>query len=151
MAEARIGPRGDVYRAWENDVTKAQVILDDSGNPAFAGISWREYERLTTAGADARLSDEELYERGRRTGSARTLAAIAEASSIDLDALIRDRAGTACPLLTCLKSPEIGGHHRVLQNPTPVVAPSDQIFALQHFPGSVPRGRGQAQREQELE
>ena len=123
-------------------MTKAQIILDDSGNPAFAVIPWREYERLAAAGAELRLSDEELYdrtrvedeesfpievadrllagenairvyrnhrgmtqkqlaedaginavylsqiERGTRTGSARTLAAIAEALSIDVDALI---------------------------------------------------------------
>lgn len=123
-------------------MTKAQVIRDDGGNPAFAVIPWREYERLAAAGAEARLSDEELYdrarvedeesypidvadrllagenavrvyrdhrrmtqkhlaeaaginavylsqiERGRRTGSARTLAAIAEALGIDVDALI---------------------------------------------------------------
>ena len=125
-------------------MTKAQVILDDSGNPAFAVIPWREYERLAATGTDERLSDEELYdrarvedeesfpidvadrllvgenavrvyrdhrgmtqkqlaeaaginavylsqiERGRRTGSARTLAAIATALSIEVDVLIRD-------------------------------------------------------------
>ena len=125
-------------------MTKAQVILDDSGNPAFAVIPWREYERLAATGTDARLSDEALYdrarvedeesfpidvadrllvgenavrvyrdhrgmtqkqlaeaaginavylsqiERGRRTGSVRTLAAIATALSIEVDVLIRD-------------------------------------------------------------
>ena len=44
-------------------MTKAQVILDDSGNPAFAVIPWREYERMAATGTDERLSDEELYDR----------------------------------------------------------------------------------------
>ncbi len=121
---------------------KPQIILDDGGRPAFAVIPWREYERLATVGAEAGLSDEEMYdrakaeggesfpievadrllagenavkvyrelrgatrkrlaeaaginavylsqiERGRRTGSARTLAAIAKALRVDVDALI---------------------------------------------------------------
>ncbi len=120
---------------------KPQVILDDSGRPAFAVIPWREYERLA-AGDEAGLSDEALYdragsegeetfpidvadrllagenavrvyrdhrgmtqkqlagaaginpiylsqiERGRRTGSTRTLAAIAGVLGVDLDDLI---------------------------------------------------------------
>ena len=45
--------------------SKAQVILDDGGNPVFAVIPWREYERLAAAGTDARLSDEERYDRAR--------------------------------------------------------------------------------------
>ena len=44
-------------------MTKPQVILDEGGNPAFAVIPWREYERLATASAEASLSDEELYDR----------------------------------------------------------------------------------------
>ena len=120
---------------------KPQVILDDSGRPAFAVIPWREYERLA-AGDEAGLSDEALYdragsegeeafpidvadrllagenavrvyrnhrgmtqkqlagaaginpiylsqiERGRRTGSTRTLVAIAGVLGVDLDDLI---------------------------------------------------------------
>lgn len=120
---------------------KPQVILDDSGRPAFAVIPWREYERLA-AGDEAGLSDEALYdragsegeeafpidvadrllagenavrvyrdhrgmtqkqlagaaginpiylsqiERGRRTGSTRTLAAIAGVLGVDLDDLV---------------------------------------------------------------
>lgn len=120
---------------------KPQVILDDSGRPAFAVIPWREYERLA-AGDEAGLTDEALYdragsegeeafpidvadrllagenavrvyrdhrgmtqkqlagaaginpiylsqiERGRRTGSTRTLAAIAGVLGVDLDDLI---------------------------------------------------------------
>ena len=44
-----------------------QVILDDSGKPAFAVIPWQEYERLarTTEGA---LTDEELYDIAKATG-----------------------------------------------------------------------------------
>lgn len=122
-------------------MTKPQVILDDDGKPAFAVIPWREYERLATVSAEARLSDENLYdcavvedeesfpisvvdrllagenavrvyrgyrgitqkqladatgikashlsqiEKGRRAGSAETLAAIAEALYVDVDAL----------------------------------------------------------------
>ncbi len=64
----RIGPRGDVYKGQESDMTKPQVILDDGGNPAFAVIPWREYERLTTADAEAGLSDEELYDRATVEG-----------------------------------------------------------------------------------
>lgn len=120
---------------------KPQVILDDSGRPAFAVIPWREYERLA-AGDEAGLTDEALYdragsegeeafpidvadrllagenavrvyrdhrgmtqkqlagaaginpiylsqiERGRRTGSTRTLAAIAGVLGVDLDDLV---------------------------------------------------------------
>ena len=44
-------------------MTKPQVILDEGGNPAFAVIPWREYERLSTASAEASLNDEELYDR----------------------------------------------------------------------------------------
>ena len=43
-------------------MAKAQVILDDVGEPAFAVIPWREYERLANADADDLLSDEELYD-----------------------------------------------------------------------------------------
>ena len=123
-------------------MTKPQIIRDASGKPAFAVLPWREYERLTTASAEAGLSDEALYdraktedeesfpiavadrllagenavrvyrshrsltqkqlaaaaginavylsqiERGRRTGSARTLATLATALRIDVDALL---------------------------------------------------------------
>ena len=47
---------------------KPQVILDDGGNPAFAVIPWREYERLTTTDDEADLSDEALYDRARAEG-----------------------------------------------------------------------------------
>ena len=123
-------------------MTKPQVILDDGGKPAFAVIPWQEYVRLEMVGADAGLTDEEIYdqaksvgvesfpikvadrllagekavrvyrdhrgmtqkqlarsaginalylsqiERGRRTGSARTLSALAEALGVDVDDLI---------------------------------------------------------------
>ncbi|MCY3853612.1 MAG: helix-turn-helix transcriptional regulator [Gammaproteobacteria bacterium] len=123
-------------------MAKPQVILDDGGNPAFAIIPWEEYRRWSEENAEARLSDEELYdqamaageesfpievadrllagenavkvyrsyrgmtqrnlaeaaginavylsqiERGKRTGSARTLAAIADALCISVDSLI---------------------------------------------------------------
>ena len=37
-------------------MTKAQIIRDDIGSPAFAVVPWREHERSTAAGTDARLS-----------------------------------------------------------------------------------------------
>ncbi len=37
-------------------MTKAQVIHDGNGNPAFAVIPGRGCERLAAAGIDARLS-----------------------------------------------------------------------------------------------
>lgn len=49
-------------------MTELQVILDEGGNPAFAVIPWREYERLATANGEASLSDEELYDRAVREG-----------------------------------------------------------------------------------
>ena len=45
-------------------MTDLQVILDASGNPAFAVIPWQEYERLARA-ADEALTDEELYDRAK--------------------------------------------------------------------------------------
>lgn len=41
-------------------MTDPQVILDEGGNPAFAVIPWREYERLAAGDGEASLSDEEL-------------------------------------------------------------------------------------------
>ena len=120
---------------------RLQVIRDDGGQPAFAVLPWREYQRLVKEDADALLSDEELYdlakreesesfpievadsllaggnpikvfrshrgmtqnelataaninkvylsqiETGRRTGSAKTLASIANALNVSLDDL----------------------------------------------------------------
>ena len=47
-------------------MSKPQVIFDDSGTPAFAVIPWQEYERMR--GADASLTDEELYDRAKAEG-----------------------------------------------------------------------------------
>ncbi len=44
---------------------KLQVILDGAGHPAFAVLPWHEYERLTKGGAEAPLSDEEIYDRAK--------------------------------------------------------------------------------------
>ena len=44
-------------------MNKPQVILDNTGQPAFAVIPWRDYERLTSEDAEAILSDEEHYDR----------------------------------------------------------------------------------------
>ena len=44
-------------------MNKLQVILDNTRQPAFAVIPWRDYERLTSEDAEAILSDEEHYDR----------------------------------------------------------------------------------------
>lgn len=44
-------------------MNKPQVILDNTGQPAFAVIPWRDYERLSREDAEAILSDEEHYDR----------------------------------------------------------------------------------------
>ena len=46
-------------------MAKLQVILDDAGHPAFAVLPWREYERLIKGGAEALLSDEEIYDHAK--------------------------------------------------------------------------------------
>ena len=123
-------------------MNKPQVILDDTGQPAFVVIPWRDYEHLTGEDAEAVLSDEEHYDRaiadngesfpievvdqllagkspisvyrnyrgmtqkalaaaadinavylsqietGKRTGSARTLAALAKALQVTVDDLL---------------------------------------------------------------
>ena len=123
-------------------MNKPQVIRDNTGQPAFAVIPWRDYERLTSEDAEALLSDEEHYdhatasndesfpieivdqllagqnpisvyrnyrgltqnalaaaagintvylsqiETGKRTGSAKTLAALAKALQVTVDDLI---------------------------------------------------------------
>ncbi len=43
-------------------MNEPQVILDNTGQPAFAVIPWRDYERLTSEGAPI-LSDEQQYDR----------------------------------------------------------------------------------------
>ncbi len=49
-------------------MNKAQIIFDNAGQPAFAVIPWREYERLASEDAEALLSDEELYDRAITKG-----------------------------------------------------------------------------------
>ena len=49
-------------------MANAQVIFDDVGQPAFAVIPWREYERLASVEADDPLSDEELYDLAKSEG-----------------------------------------------------------------------------------
>ena len=46
-------------------MAKLQVILDGAGHPAFAVLPWREYERLIKGGAEALVSDEEIYDRAK--------------------------------------------------------------------------------------
>ncbi len=124
-------------------MSNLQIIHDDTGQPMFAVIPWREYVRLSKDGeTEADLSDEEIYdlavdeggesfpvevvdrllsgvspikvyreyrgmsqktlagainispvylsqiETGRRVGSARTLASIAQALEVSLDDLV---------------------------------------------------------------
>ena len=57
---------------------KPQVILDDTGRPAFAVIPWHEYEHLVDAGADTFASDEELYDRAKTEGSESFPIAVAD-------------------------------------------------------------------------
>lgn len=57
---------------------KTQVILDDSGRPAFAVIPWRDYERLSNGDAEALLSDEELYDRATAEGDESFPAQVAD-------------------------------------------------------------------------
>ena len=45
-------------------MNRPQVIFNESGQPVFAVIPWREYERLAE-NAGALLSDEELYDRSK--------------------------------------------------------------------------------------
>ena len=45
-------------------MNRPQVIFNESGQPVFAVIPWREYERLAED-AGALLSDEELYDRAK--------------------------------------------------------------------------------------
>ncbi|MDE2716571.1 MAG: helix-turn-helix transcriptional regulator [Chloroflexota bacterium] len=49
-------------------MAKTQVIFDDVGQPAYAVIPWREYERLANGDADELLSDEELYDLAKSEG-----------------------------------------------------------------------------------
>ena len=49
-------------------MTTPQIIFDEAGQPAFAVMPWREYERLTHADTDALLSDEALYDLAKRGG-----------------------------------------------------------------------------------
>ena len=123
-------------------MTKPQIILDESGNPAFVVIPWREYNLLAKTHAEISMCDEGLYdrarieneesfpievldrslagenairvyrnhrnmtqkqlaqitginavylsqiERGKRTGSTKTLHAIARALNMDIDSLV---------------------------------------------------------------
>ena len=49
-------------------MNKPQIIFDDAGQPAFAVIPWRAYERLANEDAEALLSDAELYDRAKEKG-----------------------------------------------------------------------------------
>ena len=115
-------------------MNKPQVILDDTGQPAFVVIPWRDYERLTSdeehydraiadkggsfpievvdqllagknpisvyrnyrgmtqnalaAAADINAVYLSQIETGKRTGSARTLAALAKALQVTVEDLL---------------------------------------------------------------
>ena len=45
-----------------------QIILDETGKPAFAVIPWLEFLQLMPGAADAALSDEALYDEARGEG-----------------------------------------------------------------------------------
>ena len=59
-------------------MNKTQVIFDDLGQPAFAVIPWREYERLSNGDAESLLSDEELYDRAKEEGGESFPAQVAD-------------------------------------------------------------------------
>ncbi len=46
-----------------------QIIFDEAGQPVFAVLPWREYERLAKEDNEALLSDEEIYDRAKREES----------------------------------------------------------------------------------
>ena len=47
-------------------MNKPQITRDDAGQPAFAVLPWREFERLAgTRQAEEALTDEELYDLAR--------------------------------------------------------------------------------------
>ena len=50
-------------------MSEPQIIYDDAGQPVFAVLPWREYQRLTNRqNDDACLSDEELYDLAQTEG-----------------------------------------------------------------------------------
>ena len=49
-------------------MTPPQILLDEAGEPAYAVIPLREYERLLSAAAESALSDEELFDRAKAEG-----------------------------------------------------------------------------------
>ena len=63
----RIAPRGQAYQEQEERMNRPQVIVDADGQPAFAVIPWKDYERLTNE-ADALSGDAELYDRAKKDG-----------------------------------------------------------------------------------
>lgn len=46
-------------------MTEPQIIRDPEGNPVFAVIPWREYQRQKTGSADSLPTDEELYDEAK--------------------------------------------------------------------------------------
>ena len=49
-------------------MNQPQVIFDAAGQPAFAVIPWRDYERMTKEDAEGLLSDAELYDQAKSEG-----------------------------------------------------------------------------------
>ena len=49
-------------------MNQPQVIFDAAGQPAFAVIPWRDYERMTKEDAEGLLSDAELYDQATAEG-----------------------------------------------------------------------------------
>ena len=46
-------------------MNKPRVIRDDTGQPAFAVIPWRGFERMVGTDAETMLSDEEFWVKKR--------------------------------------------------------------------------------------
>ena len=49
-------------------MNKPQVILDNEGQPAYAVIPWREYNRLVSGDDEGAMTDDELYDLAKSAG-----------------------------------------------------------------------------------
>ena len=49
-------------------MNKPQVILDNKGQPAYAVIPWREYNRLVSGDDEGAMTDDELYDLAKSAG-----------------------------------------------------------------------------------
>ena len=71
-------------------MSKPQIILDDTGQPAFVVIPWRDYERLTNEDAEAILSNVGQWHCGKRPDSADIPPRCSTASTASLVPALED-------------------------------------------------------------